>query len=291
MPLARGQIAEPYARLPIKHPDGCHDVGVEPVDPDLGYFGPGSVTWRLHREPLAIVGGLRALLLQALHPDAMAKMVEVSNFRDDPWGRLRRTSRYVHVVTFGSRAQADRAVARVRSIHRQLGVGDPEQMAWVHAALVDSMIAVSRQSGVHVSARDADRYVAEQVIAAQLIGVPEERIVHNVRELRRLERELRPRLRATPDARAGALLLVFPPLPVQVRHPPLARAGWTTLAALAVGSLPGWARRKYLLPPLPARGITTALGLRTLRRSIYVARAGVRTERRARAAVAHLAHA
>lgn len=238
------------------------------LDVDLGYFGPGSVTWRLYGEPLAIVAGVRALLLQGLHPGAMAKMVQVSDFRADPWGRLSGTARYVHVISFGSRAEADRAAARVRALHERLGIDDPEQMGWVHAALVDSVLTVSRLAGVQLNATDMDGYVREQVLAARLVGVPEERIAHDLSELRRLIDQMRPRLRAGSDTRAAALVLAFPPLPGPRRYAPLARTRWTTIVALAVGSLPRWARRMYLLPPLPAGGIATAVALRTLRTSM-----------------------
>ena len=77
--------------------------------PDIGYFGPSSITWRLHSEPVSLVGGLRALLLQALHPGAMRLLDATSNFRDDPWVRLERTTTYVGVLTFGSTAEVDAA--------------------------------------------------------------------------------------------------------------------------------------------------------------------------------------
>jgi uncharacterized protein (DUF2236 family) len=117
---------------------------------DVGHFGPDSLTWRIHSEPVAMVGGLRALLLQALHPGAMAKLAEVSDFRDDPWARLERTVNYVGIVSFGTRREADRASAHVRGVHRKLGIDDPEQMAWVHACLVDSFLAASRAAGIRL---------------------------------------------------------------------------------------------------------------------------------------------
>ena len=103
---------------------------------DLGYFGPGSMTWRIQSEPVAMVGGLRALLLQALHPDAMRLLAERSNFRADPWARFESTATYVGVVSFAPRAEVDAAAARVRTVHRALGIDDQEQLAWVHACLV-----------------------------------------------------------------------------------------------------------------------------------------------------------
>ena len=232
---------------------------------DLGYFGPDSVTWRVHGEPVAIVGGLRALLLQALHPGAMAKLAQVSDFQDDPWPRLQRTVRYVAVLSFAPRADADRAAAQVRGVHRRLGVDDGEQLAWVHACLVDSFLAAARAAGLRLSAAEQDRYVAEQVIAAELAGVPDERIVRDLAGLRAFLREIRPRLAGTPEARAAARFVLAPPLPVPRRYALPARIGWTTVTSLAVGLLPPWARRMYRLPPLPGAQLATATGMRTLR--------------------------
>ena len=236
---------------------------------DLGYFGPDSLTWRIHSEPVAMVGGLRALLLQALHPGAMRTLAEVSDFRDDPWARLERTVTYVGVVSFGSRAEADRSSAHVRGVHRKLGIDDPEQMAWVHACLVDSFLTAARAAGIRLRRGEADRYVAEQVRAAELTGVPADRIVHDAAELRAFFAEIRPRLRGTREAREAARFVVAPPtMPVPRRFALPARLGWTTVTSLAVGLLPGWARRMYLLPPLPGASVATATGLRALRGAV-----------------------
>lgn len=235
---------------------------------DVGYFGPDSLTWRIHSEPVAMVGGLRALLLQALHPGAMATLSEVSDFREDPWARLERTVNYVGVLSFGTRAEADRASAHVRGVHRKLGIDDPEQLAWVHACLVDSFLSASRSAGIRLRDGEADAYVAEQVYAAELVGVPNEWIVRDVAELRAFLSEIRPRLRGSWQARAAARFVVAPPMPVPRRFALPARLGWTAVSPLAIGLLPGWARRMYLLPPLPGARIATATGLRTLRGAV-----------------------
>jgi uncharacterized protein (DUF2236 family) len=235
---------------------------------DLGYFGPDSLTWRIHSEPVAMVGGLRALLLQALHPGAMATLAEVSDFRADPWARLERTVNYVGVVSFGTRAEADRASAHVRGVHRKLGIDDAEQLAWVHACLVDSFLAASRAAGIRLRPAERDAYVAEQVRAAELVGVPDDRIVRDAAELNAFLADIRPRLKGTWQARAAARFVVAPPMPVPRRFAVPARLGWTTVSTLAVGLLPGWARRMYLLPPLPGASIATATGLRALRGAV-----------------------
>lgn len=217
-----------------------------------------------------MVGGLRALLLQALHPGAMAKLAEVSDVSSHPWERLQRTVDYVMTLSFGTCAEADAAAAHVRAVHRSLGVGDPEQMAYVHAAFVDSMLALARSAGITMAPGDEDRYVAEQVRAAELVGVPDDRIVGSVTELRSFLDEIRPRLRAIPQARSAAWLVLAMPLPAGWRYAVPARVGWTTLATLALGLLPRWARRMYLLPTPPGNYLATAVALRAARAAAAV---------------------
>jgi uncharacterized protein (DUF2236 family) len=235
---------------------------------DVGYFGPDSVTWRIHAEPVAMVGGLRALLLQALHPGAMRLLAERSDFRADPWSRFQRTTVYVATVCFAPTAEADEAAARVRAVHRALGIDDPEQLAWVHACLVDSFLVAARAAGLRLRRADRDRYVREQMRAAHLVGVSDPPV--DVAALRGSVDSLRPVLRGTDEAREAARLVVAPPLPVPRRFVLPARLGWTTISTLAVGLLPDWARSLYRLPPLPGAALTTAVGMRTLRRAVRV---------------------
>ena len=232
---------------------------------DLGYFGPDSVTWRIHGEPVAMVGGLRALLLQALHPDAMRLLYTASNFQDDPWTRLQHTVNYVGTVSFAPIDQVDAAAAHVRAVHQAIGVADPEQLSWVHLCLVDSFLTAARAAGLRLSEADMDRYVDEQAVAAQLVAVPDELIPHSHAQVLAMIDGLRPKLRGTAEARAAARVVVAPPLPIALRYRLPARAGWTTVSSLAVGLLPGWARRMYRLPPAPGAAVLTTAGLRTLR--------------------------
>jgi uncharacterized protein (DUF2236 family) len=235
---------------------------------DLGYFGPDSVTWRVHREPVSMVGGLRALLLQALHPGAMALLAQRSNFRSDPWQRFRSTVEYVGVVCFAPRADVDAAASRVREVHATLGVDDPQQLAWVHLCLVDSFLAAARGAGLPVSAADADRYVAEQRLAGALVGVRDDLVPATVGELDAAIGRFRPVLRCTAEARDAARLVLAPPMRVPVRWAVPARAGWTTAAALAAGLLPRWALRMYRVPALPGRSVATAAGLHAVRGAV-----------------------
>jgi uncharacterized protein (DUF2236 family) len=235
---------------------------------DLGYFGPASATWRVHAEPLTMVGGLRALLLQALHPEAMRLLYEKSSFQDDPWARLQATVQYVATISFGTTAEVEAAAAHVRAVHRHLGITDVEQLAWVHACEVDSFLVAARYAGVRLSADDADRYLDEQVQAAVLVGVPDELAPRSTAKLDAYFAAMRPRLRLTAEARAAARVVIAPPLPVPRRWALPARAGWTTLSSLAVGLLPAWARRLYLLPSVPGIGLTTRGGMLAVRTAV-----------------------
>ncbi|SDJ33010.1 Uncharacterized conserved protein, DUF2236 family [Frankineae bacterium MT45] len=232
---------------------------------DLGYFGPQSVTWRLHSDPLALIGGLRALLLQALHPQAMALLDAQSTFRDAPWRRLQRTGLYVATVAFAPQAEVDRMAARVRAIHQKLGVVEVDQLIWVHACEVDSFLVSARRSGLRLTPQEADQYLSEQQIAAELVGIPPGAVPASRRDLKEYFAAMRPRLDATDAARAAAKVILFPPMPVPARFVLPARLGWTAVSSLAVGMLPGWAKRMYRLPPLPAGDTVNALALRSLR--------------------------
>ena len=236
---------------------------------DAGYFGPSSMTWRLHGEPVSLIGGLRALLLQALHPEAMRLLDATSNFRADPWTRLERTTTYVGVLSFGTTAEVDAAARRVRAVHAGLGIDDPDQLAWVHACLVDSFLAAARAAGLGLTASERDEYVTEQVVAAELVGLSAEAVPHTEPELQEYFAAIRPHLAGTREAREAARYVIAPPRPpVPRRFAVPARLGWTGVTSLAVGLLPGWARRMYLLPPMPGATLTTAAAMRTLRHAV-----------------------
>jgi uncharacterized protein (DUF2236 family) len=239
---------------------------VSDAEPDLGYFGPDSVTWRVHAEPLTMIGGVRALLLQALHPEAMRLMTEQSAMQDDTFARLSRTARYVATVSFAPKSEVDELTALVRSVHHRLGIGDPEQLAWVHACEVDSFLTAARAAGIALTKDECDRYVAEQATAAGFVEVPDSLTPRSTAELAELIDATRPRLRVTREAWVAARYVLVPAMKV----PPVwrlpARLGWSTAAGLGVGLLPTWARRAYRLPTLPVpMSLPTSLALRTIR--------------------------
>jgi uncharacterized protein (DUF2236 family) len=250
-------------------------------DTDEGLFGPSSVTWRLHADPMLGVAGLRALLLQALHPLAALGVSQNSSFRTDTWGRLTRTGDYLGVTTFGSTTEAMVTGARVRAVHRsltatdpatgrQFSMDEPELLLWVHCCLVDSVLSVLGRSGVRLTPQEADGYLHEQVRAAALVGLEAPQVPTDEVALGRYFRRLRPRLSSTAAAREEASYVIAPPIPA--RYAPLARPAWSAVAGLAFASLPRWARRLYSIPVLPGaaalHGPGTTVALHSLRASL-----------------------
>ena len=255
-----------------------------PEDPaDDGFFGPVSVTWRSGGDLSGLVAGLRALLIQALHPLAMAGVDQHSNWREDPVGRLAATSGYLATVSFGEKASAERAAARVRKIHQHVkgvdgvtgkpyAASDPALLLWIHAALVDSTLVARDLFGSPLSAADADAYVAEMVIAAELVGVPKEMVPSTVADLNASMESVRPELACTPAARDAMAYLLDPPgLDEDIAEI------WQDIKDGVVASLPDWAAEMYAMsrePLTPARQteIRQALGVLD---AVYIGEPGV----------------
>lgn len=192
-------------------------------DGDAGLFGPDSVTWRVHADRSMLIGGVRALLLQVLHPLAMAGVAQHSAYRNDPLGRLARTGRFVAATTYGTTPEAERAIAMVRAVHervrgtaadgRAYEAGDPILLAWVHNVEVDSFLTAYRRYGPGLSDVDADRYVAEMAVLGRLLGAID--VPETARGLS--EWIVRaPGLAMTADARDAVRFLVLPSLPTRM---------------------------------------------------------------------------
>jgi uncharacterized protein (DUF2236 family) len=248
------------------------------ADPDPGLCGPGSSSWRIIAEPAAIAGGVRALVLQTLHPLAMAGVAAHSRYRADPLARLRSTSLWVTTATFGTTTQVLDAARVVRRAHgavhgrapdgRIYRADDPPLLVWVSIALTSSFLAADRLWSPRPVPRPvADAFVAEQ---SRLAALLDERV--DVQGLRRdagAADALRtgqidlpllgdlptsvdeliatldgyaPDLHAGAQARDVVRFLRWPPLP------PTVRAAYLPLFAGAVGSLPAWQRRMLGLP-------------------------------------------
>ncbi|WP_051426070.1 oxygenase MpaB family protein [Jiangella gansuensis] len=242
---------------------------------DLGLFGPDSVSWRVHREPVLWLAGVRALYLQALHPRAVAGVVQNSDIRRDCWARLMRTAEYVGTVVYGTTEQAERAGRRVRGIHARLRghdpvtgaefrVDDPDLLRWVHVAEVESFASTARRARLGLNDDDVDRYYAEQVRAAELVGLDPATVPASAADVDAFFRDVRPRLALTDEARDVARFLTLPPMPNRLVVP-IGRPAWLGVATTAFALLPRWARRMYRLPGLPTTDLAASLAVAGLR--------------------------
>jgi uncharacterized protein (DUF2236 family) len=228
-----------------------------------GWFDVDAPIRRVHGDASMFVGGLRALLLQSLHPLAMAGVAGHSDYRSDPWGRLQRTADFLAATTFGPASEAERAVRIVHRVHtsvrgvaadgRAYSANDPHLLRWVHLAEIDSFLTAHDRYGAEpLTGDDRDRYVAETAVIARALGVAAPPVTE--RGLRDQLRQFRPELRSTPEAREAArFLLLDPPLPVA------GRAVYSMIAAGAVAVMPAWTRWPLRLPWLP---VTEAVALR-----------------------------
>ncbi len=232
---------------------------------------PESVTWRVHLDRTMWVGGVRSLMLQALHPMAMWGVWQNSNFRDDPFGRLQRTSDFVGLGTFGSPEEVEKAAYRVREIHRSLRIlnhdtgrkerlDQPELLLWVHCAEVYSFLVVARRAGLPLTDAMADRYLREQRRSAELVGLHAEDVPGSVAEMEAYFAEMRPRLRVTEEAAETVRFLMWPTLPENLRFLAPGKPGYFPFGALCYYTLPDWAREMYgALPEVPQPAVTAAL--------------------------------
>jgi uncharacterized protein (DUF2236 family) len=220
------------------------------VEEDLGLFGPGSMAWRMHLEPALLMGGLRALIVQALHPLAMAAVADFSDYRSDVWGRYFRTTSYIRTTIYGTTSQAEAVGRRVRQVHepmrgvdrvtgRPYAADDPELLLWVHAILVDSFVTAYERFVEPLPAAEVDRYVGELVRQAELVGLAPEQVPPTWAGNRAFIESQLPALVCSPAAR-DALDTVL--------HPPMAawkRPGWELIGGAAVSILPEYALRLY----------------------------------------------
>jgi uncharacterized protein (DUF2236 family) len=238
---------------------------------DHGLFGPESITWRVHLEPLMWVGGLRALLLQSLHPRVMRGTYQNSALFDPAkaWARFQRTAEFVGTRTFGSTANVEVAGARVRRLHAMLRGHDPvtghsfrldhpDHLRWVHSTEIDSYAHIALRSGL-LDAEETERYLAESIRAARVIGL--EDAPTSRAEMDAYYDRVRPELELTDEARQAVGNLFEP----KGEAPTAAKLAIPTVAALSLATLPRWARRMYGLPGLPTTDLGVTLALRALR--------------------------
>lgn len=239
----------------IRGAEGEAIVSEMASDAGPGWVEPGAAAWVVHSDVAMLVGGIRALLLQSLHPLAMAGVAQHSEYQADPWGRLQRTAAFLARTTFGSAQQAEAACAQVRAVHRRVtgvatdgrtySASDPHLLEWVHLAEVDSFLAAHQRYGTApLDARGADEYVASMARVAGELGVVDPPT--DVAGLRTRLHAFRPELRRSHESTdAARWLLLTPPLPLAARAP------YAVLASAGFGLLPLWAQRMIAVPVAP----------------------------------------
>jgi uncharacterized protein (DUF2236 family) len=259
------------------HPDGAAPYVLELADgDDAGYFAEDSATWVVHAGMGTFVAGIRALLMQALHPGAMAGVHDWSRYREDPLGRLSGTVRWIVVLTFGSTAQADRETARVGRFHtrvageytagdgarRGYSAGDDDLVDWVHVTFADAFLTCQQAWGGDIPG-GADAYVRDWATAGRLMGVAEPPTTAAGLRARRDGYLQRGELRG--DERVADVVRFL-------RRPPFTGAlglAYRVLFAAAVATIPKPYRRmlgvrRSILPVRALTGVTLRTAARAL---------------------------
>jgi uncharacterized protein (DUF2236 family) len=261
VPLAAGTRLVGSLRMDVRR-SIRRSLGV-PADPPPraervgdAFLPPGGMARRVHGDlPSMVVGGLAALLLQTLHPLAMAGVADHSNYEEDAIGRLRRTAAFVGATTFGTVEQAARSIEEVREVHRRVhgrapdgrrySANDPELLTWVHVAEMSSFLAAAERYGPHSFRPDErDRYFAETGVVARSLGarwVPE-----TADEVEAYFKRIRPELYAGPQAKEARDFLLR-----GVARKPQDRAVYTGIVTAALAIVPRWARAELGIPTLP----------------------------------------
>jgi len=219
------------------------------------WFDESRPIFQVHSDASMFIGGMRALLLQSLHPLAMAGVAQHSDYRNDPWGRLQRTADFLATTTFGPAELAEQTIERIVAVHQRVvgtasdgrpyAASDPHLLRWVHVAEVDSFLSAHQTYGAQpLTNEEADQYVFDMSLIAHKLGVPAPPT--SVRGLRDQLAMFRPELKSTTESRdVVRYLLVEPPLDAVSRIP------YSLIAAAAVATLPAWARGDLRLPYLP----------------------------------------
>jgi uncharacterized protein (DUF2236 family) len=240
------------------------------VTDDLGYFGPDSVSWQVHREVTVLFGGARAVLMQAAHPLVIAGARETGFYERNPWKRLQRTLILTYAITFGTKAEAHAAAERINDVHARVnGIDDvtgrpydaldPELLLWVHACLVDSALLFEQLTVGKLDAAGRQRFHEEQMLVAELVKVPRSSIPPTVPALRAYMNDVIARgdLRVTDAARSVAALFDDPPPEAEWR--PVLKG----VSRLAFATLPPSLRDAF--------GIRVGTGKRAAMRATFAA--------------------
>ncbi|MFI7859087.1 oxygenase MpaB family protein [Pseudomonas promysalinigenes] len=233
---------------------------------DPGLFGPHSISWQVHGDfPSMLVGGIGALMLQLLHPLALAGVWDHSNFREDLLGRLRRTSQFISGTTFGSTRDAEWLLDKVRTIHLQVtgtapdgtpyAASDPDLLTWVHVAEVSSFLAAHlRYRDPHLSRADQDAYYAEIALIAERLGARD--VPRSCQQVEDYLQRMRPSLQCSSRSLEVVGILLKAPAPSRLAEP----VGKLMLQA-GIDLLPDWAQAMLGLQQGPLQRRMVRLGL------------------------------
>ncbi|MEU5883420.1 oxygenase MpaB family protein [Spirillospora sp. NPDC047279] len=255
---------------------------------ELIVHGPETVSWRVVLDPLMVVAGVRALMLQALHPTTMRGVWQNSNFLEEPLDRLFNTANFVAVTTVGTPEQADELGARVRAVHKRLRikdpdtgrthhVDDPELLRWVHCAEVASYLEVITRRGLRLTPEEIDRYYDEQRHTATYVGLHAEDVPGDAAAMAAYFEAFRTELRVIPESRATVRFLLWPKMPRKLRFLAPFTFVWFPIGAMAYYTLPKWARDLYgSLPEIPGVQPLVTLGLKLNRFAVLAVPAEIR---------------
>ena len=223
---------------------------------DPGLFGPDSISWQVHGDfSSMLIGGISALMLQALHPLALAGVWDHSNFRQDMLGRLRRTGQFISGTTFGSTRDADWLIDKVRTIHLQVtgtaadgrpyAASDPQLLTWVHVAEVSNFLAAHlRYRNPGLSPADQDRYYEEIAVVAERLGARD--VPRSRQAVADYLQAIRPQLQCDERSREVLRLLLAAPAPSR-----LAKPFGALMMQAGIDLLPDWASAQLGLSQSP----------------------------------------
>ncbi|WP_455916911.1 oxygenase MpaB family protein [Pantoea agglomerans] len=224
------------------------DLSKPPSDP--GLYGPDSVIWRVHGDFSSMLcGGISALLMQMLHPLALAGVWDHSTFRSDMMGRLRRTSQFIAVTTFGNTVDARTLIERVRRIHLQVtgvdaqgveyAASDPRLLTWVHVAETSRFLASHvRYKNPQLSLAEQDRYYAEAAVVAEALGA--EQVPKSVEDVEAYLLAMQPQLRCDERTREVLSILMNAPAPSWQARPAM-----KAMLMAGIELLPEWAQQQF----------------------------------------------
>ncbi len=253
------------------------EIDFENPKGEPGLFGPRSAIWQVHGDFTSMLcGGISALLLQMLHPLALAGVWDHSRFREDIFGRLRRTSQFISATTFGTTDDAERLIAKVQGIHQRISgvapdgtpyrASDPALLTWVHVAECSSFMASHlRYKRTIVTAARQEQYYREAAEVARRLGAAD--IPETPRQVAEYLQDMRPQLRCDERTQEVAQVLLTTRLPGRLSQPV---GRWMMVAGIDL--LPDWAQQMLAIPinPLQRRTARVAVNgvARVLRASV-----------------------